>query len=151
MKKENLRIFVLFALFTFLAVAPLHAQSSREQTANIPFSFTVADKTFPAGEYRVERLNPSSDKAAIAVKSADGHLTKIVLTTPVQAGGEVRESAKLVFNRYGQQYFLAQVWTAADDTGLRLPQSKTERSLSRDAVPEREPERAIVALNVRRK
>ena len=149
MKKQNLRIFVMFGLFAILAVAPLHAQSSREQTAHIPFSFTVADKTFPAGEYRVERLNPSSDKAALAIKSADGRMSKVILTTPVQAG-KVLESAKLVFNHYGDQYYLAQVWTPADNTGLEVPQSRSERALARN-IGQREPERTSIALSVGRK
>ena len=148
MKKQNLRNILMFSLFAILAVANLHAQSSREQTANIPFSFTVADKTFPAGEYRVERLNPSSDKAAIAIKSADGHMSKIVLTMPVQSN-VTRETARLVFNHYGDQYFLAQVWTPADNTGLAVPESKTERTLARNSG-QREPERATIALNARR-
>jgi hypothetical protein len=148
MKKQNLRNIVMFGLFAILAVANLHAQSSREQTAKIPFSFTVADKTFPAGEYRVARLNPSSDKAAIAIQSADSRLSKIVLTIPVQSN-VTRENAKLVFNRYGDQYFLAQVWTPADNTGLAVPESKTERTLARNSG-QREPERATIALNTRR-
>lgn len=146
MTKQSLRIFVMFSLFAVLAVASIHAQSSREQTANVPFSFAVVNQTFPAGEYRIERLNPSSDKAAIAIRSADGHLSKIVLTTPVQSS-ETRESARLVFNRYGDRYYLAQVWTPADDTGLAVPESKSERQLARER---REPERATVALNTRR-
>jgi hypothetical protein len=150
MKKQTLRIFVMFTLFAILAVASVHAQSSREQTANIPFSFTVADKTFPAGEYIIQRLNPSSDKAAIAVKSADGHMNKIVLTTPVQAA-KMRENAKLVFNHYGDQYFLAQVWTPADNTGLEVPQSKSERTLARNSRQQRDAERTTIALNSRRK
>ncbi|HEX8890259.1 MAG TPA: hypothetical protein VF779_13965 [Pyrinomonadaceae bacterium] len=149
MKKQNLRNILMFSLFAILAVASVHAQSSREQTANIPFSFTVADKTFPAGEYRIERLNPSSDKAAIAIKSADGHLSKIVLTMPVQSN-VTRENAKLVFNHYGDQYFLAQVWTPADNTGLAVPESKMERSLARNSGQQREPERTAIALNARR-
>jgi hypothetical protein len=149
MKKQSLRIFVMFGLFAILAVASIHAQSSREQRANIPFSFTLADKSFPAGEYRVQRLNPSSDKAAIAIKSADGHLTKIVLTTPVLSP-ETRENARLVFNHYGDQYFLAQVWTPADNTGLAVPQSRSERILARNAGQQREPEQTVIALNTRR-
>ncbi|HYJ47233.1 MAG TPA: hypothetical protein VEV81_11530 [Pyrinomonadaceae bacterium] len=149
MKKQNLRIFVMFGLFAILAVASVHAQSRREQTANIPFSFTVADKTFPAGEYNVTRLNPQSDKAVIAIKSEDGRLSKIVLTMPVLAS-KPQERAKLVFNHYGDQYFLVQVWTPADNTGLELPPSRNERALARSAG-QREPERTTIALNMSRK
>ena len=149
MKRANLRIFLMLGLFAILAVSSVHAQSSYRQTANIPFSFTVADKTFPAGEYTVERVNPESDKAALAIKSADGHMTRIVLTTPVQAS-RTQENARLVFNRYGDQYFLAEVWTPASDTGYALSQSRNERELARNGR-QRQPEQTAIALNIRRK
>jgi hypothetical protein len=149
MKKQSLRIFLMFGLLAILAISSAHAQSVSEMTANIRFSFTIADKTFPAGEYSVTRLNPASDKAALMIKSADGRMSKIVLTVPIQAG-RAQESAKLIFNRYGEQYFLAQVWTPADNTGLELSRSRAERSLARNAG-QHEPERTTVALNSRRK
>ena len=147
MKRANFRIFLILGLFAILAMGSVHAQSAREQTANITFSFTVADKTFPAGEYRVERLNPSSDKAALVIRSMDGSMSKIVLTMPVQAA-KMLESARLVFNHYGDQYYLAQVWTPADNTGLELLVSRNERALARNAG---QPEQTSVALNIHRK
>jgi hypothetical protein len=149
MKKQSLRIFLMFGLLAILAVSSVHAQSGREMTANIGFSFTIADKTFPAGEYKVTRLNPASDKAALQIKSADGRLSKIVLTVPVQAG-RTQESARLIFNRYGEQYFLVQVWTPADNTGLELSMSRAERSLARN-IGQHAPEQTTIALNSRRK
>jgi hypothetical protein len=148
MKKQNLRNIVMFSLFAILAVANLHAQTRREMTANIPFSFSVGDKSFPAGEYNVTRLNPASDKAVIEIKSADGRMGKIMLTMPILSN-KAREDAKLVFNHYGDQYFLAQVWTPADNTGLELSESKAERTLARNSE-QRAPERATIALNARR-
>jgi hypothetical protein len=149
MKRANLRIFLMFGLFATLAIVSAHAQTSRRQTANIPFSFTVADKTFPAGEYTVERVNPASDKAVLVIKSMDGRMNKVVLTNPVQAS-RMQENARLVFNHYGDQYYLTQVWTPADDTGYALPQSRSERGLARNSG-HRVPEQTTIALNIRRK
>jgi hypothetical protein len=149
MKRANLRIFLMFGLFAILAITIVHAQTSNRQTANIPFSFTVADKTFPAGEYTVERVNPESDKAALAIKSLDGRMSRVVLTTSVHAN-RIQENARFVFNRYGDQYYLAQVWTPADDTGYALPQSRSERELARNSG-RRAPEQTTIAFNIRRK
>lgn len=149
MKKQSLRIFLIFGLLAILAPLSAHAQSSKELTANIPFSFNVADKTFPAGEYSVTRLNPQSDKAALAIKSVDGRMSKVVLTNTVWAD-KAQATAKLIFNRYGDQYFLSQIWTIADNTGLELPKSRNERTLARNAG-ERAPERTTIALNASRK
>ena len=37
MKRANFRIFLILGLFAILAMGSVHAQSAREQTANIPF------------------------------------------------------------------------------------------------------------------
>jgi hypothetical protein len=147
-KKQSLRIFLMLSVLSILAAVSVHAQSSNQQTANIPFSFNVDGKTFPAGLYNVTRLNPQSDKAALAIKSADGSMSKVVLAMPVQAG-RPQESAKLVFSRYGDQYFLSQVWTPADNTGLELPKSRAEKTLARNLKDA--PERMTVALNLHRR
>jgi hypothetical protein len=148
MKKQSLKIFLMFSVLFILAAMSVHAQSGNQQTANIPFSFNVDGKTFPAGLYSVTRLNPQSDKAALAIKSADGSMSQVVLTMPVQAG-KPQESAKLVFSRYGEQYFLSQVWTPANNTGLELPKSRAEKTLARNA--QAAPERTTVALNSHRR
>ena len=150
MKKQSLRILLMFGVLAVTAVLPTQAQSGSEQTASIPFSFNVGDKTFPAGEYSVKRLNPQSDQAALVISSIDGRRRrKVVLAMPVGVD-RAQERAKLVFNRYGEQYFLAQVWTQADSTGLALPKSRSERDWARRAE-ERAPERKAIALDARRR
>ena len=148
MKKLYVSIFLLFGLFAILAAtAPARAQSVQEQTANITFTFNVGDKTFPAGLYRVRQLNPASDRVALEIKSEDGRLSKIMLTSFVRPGKNT-EQARLVFTRYGEQYFLTTVWTHAQDEGLALPTSRSERTLARKAE-ERAPERMSIALGRR--
>ena len=149
MKKQGLRIFLMSTLLAILSVSSVRAQSNQGQTANIPFSFTVGSKVFPAGQYVVTRLNAQSDKATLVIKSADGRTSKIVLAlAPVQAG-KVQERARLVFNRYGGQYFLSQVWTPADNVGLELLKSRSERTLARSSAGEHAPERKAIALSSR--
>ena len=148
MKKLYASIFLLFGLYAILAAAPVRAQSAGEQTANITFSFNVGDKTFPAGRYTVRRVNPASDRVALEIKSDDGRLGRITLTSFVHAGGATEQRPRLVFTRYGEQYFLAQVWTHARTDGLALPTSRSERTLARKAG-ERAPERMSVALGRR--
>ena len=151
MKKQSLRIFLMFGLIAILAASSAHAQSAaREQTANIPFSFTVGDKTFAAGTYTVARINPQSDATALVIKSTDGRARRIVLTTPVQAN-KAQEKARLVFNRYGDEYFLAQVWTQADDTGHEIRRSRSESTLLARARAGQAPEQIAITLSARRR
>ena len=148
MRTAYLRIFPAFALFAiFAAATPARAQVLHEQTASIPFSFNVGDKSFPAGDYKVRQLNTASDRVALEIKSADGRTGRVTLTSFISKGRAI-EQARLVFTRYDEQYFLTEVWTPALAPGLRLPTSRSERTLARKAG-ERAPLRTTVALGTR--
>ena len=148
MRKAYLKIFLAFALFAILAAAaPARAQALHEQTASIPFAFNVGDKSFPAGDYKLRQLNSSSDRVALEIKRADGREGRVTLTSFVSKG-KASEGARLVFTRYDEQYFLTEVWTPALDAALRLPTSRSERTLARKAG-ERAPLRTTVALGTR--
>ncbi|MBA2734587.1 MAG: hypothetical protein H0U54_17130 [Acidobacteria bacterium] len=149
MKKQNFKTLLMLGLLSILAVSSASAQSNHEQQANIPFSFAIAGQIFPAGAYRITRLNPQSDQAALSIKSVDGRMSRIVLTMPVQSG-KPNETAMLVFKHYGNQYFLSQVWMTADTTGLELPKSRSELTLARN-IREPAPKQTAIALNPRRR
>jgi hypothetical protein len=51
----------------------------------------------------------------------------IVMTNPEM--GKPSEKGKLVFQRYGDQYFLREVWAANSETGQKCPKSKLEREV----------------------
>jgi hypothetical protein len=148
MKKRSLRIFLMIVFLATLGVSSAYAQSGNTQTADVPFEFAVGDRTFPAGTYSITRLNPQSDNVALVIKSADGKMSKIVLTTPVLAKGTL-ENAKLVFKRYDEGYFLSEVWTAADDTGQLLKSGNKQLLARRSGV--KPFERVEIALKARRR
>jgi hypothetical protein len=41
-------------------------------------------------------------------------------------------AARLVFHRYGQRYFLAEVWNGADKVGRQLMKSRDELAIERE-------------------
>ncbi len=45
---------------------------------------------------------------------------------------KMSEQSKLVFHRYGNRYFLAQIWMAGNNAGHELPQSRREVEVARD-------------------
>lgn len=118
----SLTIIVLAGALTISAQA--QTSSAQRVIATIPFTFTAGNKTLPAGKYTVTVLNPSSDRKALQIRSLNGRSSAIVLTTGVI--GNVAENAKLVFNRYDDQYVFAQVQMAGDSTTLAALRSKTE-------------------------
>ena len=121
------------ALMIVGALSPnTQAQTSRntqQLRANIPFAFDAGNKILAAGDYKVQVVNPSSDHSVLQIASTDGKSSVMVKTTDIQ--GQSSEKAKLTFRRYGDQYFLAQIWMAAESSGLDTPRPKAEKSLRR--------------------
>lgn len=105
------------------------ANGQTKMRAQIPFDFSVANKDFRAGDYRVGRINDQGD--AILISSADATAQLVVLTNPAGAANESENTvSKLVFHRYGSQYFLSQIWSPG--SGRALLMSKRERAAQRE-------------------
>ena len=137
MKKQGYTTTILILFFVLIGFSRASAQTSGAQrlTANIPFNFNVGDKTLPAGNYSVSFINTSSDKRVLQLVPSAGGAAILIQTTDVVRNRE--ETAKLVFNRYGNQYFFAQVWLPADGIGMQAPKSEYEKRIARQRVPSR--------------
>jgi hypothetical protein len=107
--------FAIIILATAFA-AGAQAQTAQRVIANIPFAFTANSKNLPAGKYTITVLNPSSDRKGLQIRSMDGRFSATVLTNTVITA--VADNAKLVFERYDDRYFFAQVQMAGDSTSL---------------------------------
>lgn len=132
MKKDLLKGLTIFTLMVALAivtaVVSANAQSQVKVAANIPFEFVVGDQTLPAGEYEVR---PVTDQGgALAIEGSENGKTVMRLADPIESMKK-RTSARLVFHRYGQSYFLAQVWNG-DTIGRELAKSRQERARERE-------------------
>jgi hypothetical protein len=110
---KSVRTLITICLL-FTAVT-LFGQTENRQlmTVKVPFSFSVQDHSLPAGEYNIFTVLP---ERAIRITSTDGRYSAIVNTLPNYASS-VSESSRLIFHRYGDEYFLAQVWTLGQTVG----------------------------------
>ena len=124
MYKHAYQVLTALTLVAWLMVPATQAQSIMLK-ANIPFDFVVGEKRLPSGEYHVKSLNP----VLTQIESKDARSTAIVLTTGMQAA-KISDVGKLVFNRYGDQYFLSKIWVPSSDTGRQLPKSRFEREVA---------------------
>ena len=129
MKKQFLRALFTLGIFFTLTAISARAQGGDNFTVRIPFNFNVAGKTLPAGQYIVRRN--TTNPVGLEVQRKDGRAGVFVLTTEIRAV-ERQETSKLVFNRYGDQYFLAQVWTSGRVSGHGLQKSRKERLAERE-------------------
>jgi hypothetical protein len=130
----------LFALS--LIVAAQVAQAQESMAVNIPFAFVAGDATLPAGEYRVQTLNTNS--AVILIRCSDKGPSAMVLSQAAQAK-DTQTQSKLVFQRYGNRYFLSQVWKAGSISGRQLRKSHAEKEIAQSARLETRGEVTLVA------
>jgi hypothetical protein len=123
MKKQTWKVVGFLA--ALLATSTVVGQTNRGDTiANIPFGFTVANHALPPGRYTVTRLG----ETMLRILSSHNQGT-VVLTTKVE--GKSPESAgRMVFHRYGNTYFLSEVWVAASGTGRKVFRSRAEDELA---------------------
>jgi len=129
MKKQILVAFTILSLVVMVMVTRVHAQSSHYFRVIIPFEFEMSGKTLPAGEYLVRRVSPDRDEW-LALTSVNGRTRQTVVTHNVRSGTSGADS-KLVFRRYGDRYFLAQIWESGDSNGHELLRSRRETDLQR--------------------
>jgi len=132
MKKQTLRKFTLLSFLLMLAAVTVSAQSERIRVINIPFNFIVGQKTLPAGEYTLEPNRKDSDNVWL-LQSKEGHASALFTTNTVRTS-ETQEAARLVFHRYGGQYFLSQIWTPGGNTGRQLLMPRLESQLAKNSI-----------------
>lgn len=113
--------------------------------ATIPFDFIVRGKVLPAGNYEIERVN--DEPSGLLVRNVNNKHEHIVFETEPMEARRISSHNVLVFNRYGDEYFLSEVVTAGEQTGRELAPSRTERTLRREmAKNESQAETVTVAL-----
>jgi len=120
-------------ILLFAVAAPLQAGSilDHEMTVTVPFEFAAGDKVLPAGDYTVQ-VNP--ERGSVVLRG-EGHRSQILLTIRKKSR-TVPVLGKLVFQRYGTRFFLAEVWSQNNATGATLAPSSREKELARKKQPE---------------
>jgi hypothetical protein len=125
MKKQ---LFVLFGLGLLLLGASASAQTVNMKV-NVPFNFIVSGATLPSGEYTIQGVG--TDGNAMLIRTPDNKPKSLVLAIRCESLTPSAQT-KLVFHRYGDRYFLAQIWMAGNNSGHELPKSRREIEVARD-------------------
>lgn len=129
MKSRMIRLTVLVMAVAFLP-AILHAQMVIKTPlfrVDVPFAFTAAGVHLPAGSYLVSHVDPS----LILIEKRDGKARALVYVAIENSNSST--PTKLVFNKYGDQYFMAQVWTEQDQQVHHCTKCRAEKILAAQA------------------
>ena len=131
MKTRMIHFAALLAII-LLVPALLHAQMAIKQPlfrVDVPFAFVAGGVHLPAGQYHV--YHPG-DPYLIVIEKDDGRARAMAYVHP-SATDPSESITKLVFNKYGDQYFLAQVWTEPDQEVHQCFRCRAEQMLMAQA------------------
>jgi hypothetical protein len=126
MKNQIYKLVAIFSIFLGLAVAGVHAQTPTRVEVNIPFEFSAGKTILRPGVYTIKRMSGN----LVTLRNVDNK-SSVILNAPVNLSSTDAEATeRLVFNKYGEQYFLAQIWLAVDSGRQVFTEKKME-------IPER--------------
>jgi hypothetical protein len=118
------------------------AEAQNQMTVNVPFDFAAGNTQLHAGEYTVKVSAPTH--SMILVSREDSTASAFINTNAAVSSTPQAES-KLIFNRYGNRYFLSQVWSAGNSQGRQLVKSAREKEIALTAKMETEGQVILVA------
>ena len=133
MKKQIARTFAtaLGLLFVIAAGSVAHAQGARRAVVEVPFEFLAGQERLPAGRYTVRPASQDGGKL-MHIRSEDGRINAVVLTNAAGVAAPKAAGSSLVFRRYGDRYFLAQVFIKGAADGRELAPAGAEKNLRRE-------------------
>lgn len=123
MKNQIYRIAAILGIFLGLAVAGVQAQTPSRVEVNIPFEFSAGKTTLKPGVYTVKRMSGN----LVTLRNVEDK-SSVILNAPVNLSStNVEAVERLVFNKYGDRYFLTQIWLTVDSGRELLREKKAEK------------------------
>jgi hypothetical protein len=120
-------------LFLAMTIAFSHAQTV-DMKVRIPFNFVAEDRTLPAGEYVITRFGGGEELMRLTRK--DGPELVTLIPTHVQVRLP-QDFGMLIFNKYGDRYFLSGIRGAKNNVGRNLHRSRAEAEIASNDKCER--------------
>jgi hypothetical protein len=126
------------ALFIALGfVLTMHATKAQAQIvgnleADIPFQFHAGNVKLPAGKYTIHMLE-NTDLTVMEITSVDNSTSALFEVGPTQASS-VPAKSELIFNKYGNRYFLNKVFDEGSPSGSQVLESRYEKRISEAAA-----------------
>ena len=132
--RSRFAVAVLLTLTFFVLSAGWAQAQSIRLKANIPFAFRAGEKLLPAGEYDVQTLE---NRVVVRILGPDADNSVMFTTVGVSHQIGEDKDAKLIFNKYGDDYILSEMWWPEQQDGRKAFPSKTEGELAKNVTPVR--------------
>jgi hypothetical protein len=131
--KATKRYHLLAFFFTLIFASAIYPAKANAQIvgdieATIPFQFHAGNTKFPAGEYRIHVMD-NTDLSVMEITSMDGTVSALFQVRDTDASSEPTKT-ELIFNRYGNRYFLAKLFDVGETAGSQVVESGYEKKIS---------------------
>ncbi|PYX26354.1 MAG: hypothetical protein DMG82_02070 [Acidobacteria bacterium] len=138
MKLQETGRYQLLALFIALVVVlTMHPTKAQAQVVgnlevDIPFQFHAGNVKLPPGKYTIHMLE-NTDLTVMEITSLDGSTSALFEVGRAQASSAPAKS-ELIFNKYGNRYFLAKVFDEGNPSGSQVLESRYEKRIGQAAT-----------------
>lgn len=135
MKSQSLKLFAVvfvLGLVAVFGVASASAQSNLKFEA--PFEFHVGKDKLAAGKYSLQKMSYNK----FLLRSAETNQARIIVFDMDMSNSASGEAERIVFNRYGETYFLRGVFDKAGADGHQTVESGYEKQVRRKGTATRE-------------
>jgi hypothetical protein len=123
-----LPLFIALAFILMIIPGKTQAQTVDDIEVNIPFQFHAGNVKLPAGQYRIHLLD-DADLTVLEISSVDGCTSALFQVQDTKTDSTPART-ELIFNKYGDRYFLAKLFEEGSSSGSQVPQSRYEKKIS---------------------
>jgi hypothetical protein len=138
-RTRGYQLLPLFVAFVFaLTICPTKAQAQviGDLEVNVPFQFHAGNTRLPPGKYVIHVLD-NSELTLMEISSADDSTSALFEVHAAQASSAPAKS-ELIFNKYGNRYFLAKVFDEGEPSGSEVFESPYEKRTSKTGAEAQE-------------
>ena len=123
MKNQIYRAIAILGIFLGLGAAGVPAQTPSRVEVNVPFAFSAGKTTLKPGVYTIKRMSGN----LVSLRNVENK-SSVILNAPVNlTSTDAAATERLVFNKSGDQYVLAQIWLTADSGRQLLKEKKAQQ------------------------
>src|SRR5579862_383008 len=130
--RNILSFFIALVLTLTISPTKAHAQIFGDLEVNIPFQFHVGNAKLPPGKYTIHTLD-NTDLKVMEISSADGSTSVLFDVRDAEANFRPAKS-ELIFNKYGDRYFLAKLFDEGNPSGSVVDESRYEKGTNKAAA-----------------
>ena len=130
MKSQSLKLFAMaFVLVLDAVFSSVSANAQSKLNFEAPFDFHIGSEKLSAGKYELIRM----DYAKYQLRSVETRESRLVLFDVALSNKDEDAAERVVFNRYGETYFLRGLFNKAGAEGQQIFESKYEKQIRKGA------------------